>query len=348
MTIGALGDDRLVPLLLSSSLARRPRDEPALLGASGWAQVAAALKGAEMSPSALLGMSAADMVTALGFSVEQSYRVTALLRRAGPIAIEIERLSDRGIWAMTQLDDDYPPHLRDALGPAAPPVLFGAGERRTLSAVGLAIVGSRDAPQDAVDFAMTLAQAAAAGGTVVVSGAARGIDIMAMEAALANNGVVIGVLADQLEKRVRDPSMRVAIGEDRLTLVTPLGPTAGFSVRSAMGRNKVIYGLARAAVVVAVKPKAGGTWAGAAEALRAGHVPVFTRAAASDGGSDALQELGARRLPFASIPDRILPEDVDGWTSPDGSEPRSAPASQTLLFDAEEQPVAPRGRRRKR
>jgi predicted Rossmann fold nucleotide-binding protein DprA/Smf involved in DNA uptake len=44
-----------------------------------------------------------------------------------------------------------------------------------------------------------------------------------------------------------------------------------------MGRNKVIYALSSAAVVVSSAFETGGTWAGAIENLRAGWVPLLVR-----------------------------------------------------------------------
>ena len=60
-----------------------------------------------------------------------------------------------------------------------------------------------------------------------------------------------------------------------LCLVTPYSPDAGFSVGTAMGRNKLIYALADYAVVVASDVEKGGTWAGATEAMKAEWIPVF-------------------------------------------------------------------------
>ena len=51
--------------------------------------------------------------------------------------------------------------------------------------------------------------------------------------------------------------------DGRLVFISPYDPAAGFSVRHAMQRNKIIYALADAALVVASDFEKGGTWAGA-------------------------------------------------------------------------------------
>ena len=99
--------------------------------------------------------------------------------------------------------------------------------------------------------------------------------------------------------------------EGQLILLTPYAPAAGFSIGGAMGRNKLIYGLADFAVVVNSDYQTGGTWAGAAEALKAGWCPVFVREGAGvPKGNQGLIELGAEPLPAAELG---AIEDLPAW-----------------------------------
>ena len=320
-------DDRLVPVLLCSSVGRQAGAPVAVLGPVGWSDLEQRLKRADLSPGALLGMRTDELRTALELSDEQVGRVVSLLRRAGPASIELERLADRGLWFMVTLDADYPTRLRAALRSAAPPVLFGAGERSLLSASSVAVVGSRDASPDALAFAAGLGRSAAAGGIAVASGGARGVDSEAMAGALAAGGPAIAVVAEQLDRRVRDPAARSAIGEARLALASPYAPGAGFSVRGAMGRNKIVYGLADVAVVVTAKDSRGGTWAGAVEALRGGSTPVFIRGAV-DQGSQPLLALGAQALAWTEPPAKLSLADFEIRVP---SPPNEAPQQDTLF-----------------
>jgi predicted Rossmann fold nucleotide-binding protein DprA/Smf involved in DNA uptake len=118
-----------------------------------------------------------------------------------------------------------------------------------------------------------------------------------MDGSLEAGGVAIGVLADSLESTVRKPDVRQLLLDDRLLLLTPYAPTAGFSVGGAMGRNKLIYGLADFAVVVSSDFQTGGTWAGAVEALKAGWCPVIVREAeGAPKGNRELIKLGGLGL----------------------------------------------------
>ena len=158
---------------------------------------------------------------------------------------------------------------------SAPTVLFYAGNRELLGQPGIAVVGSRNVDQVGQDCSAYIGNACAWSGLVLYSGGARGVDSISMQAALAGRGTVVGILADSLEKAIRQPENRQALLRGDYCLVTPYSPNAGFSVGAAMGRNRLIYTLADYAVVAAAEVKKGGTWAGASEALRSGWLPVF-------------------------------------------------------------------------
>lgn len=248
-------------------------------------------------PGALLGKSVDELAGALNASADEAQRLASLLERSGRATLEMENLFTRGIWVVTRVDAHYPTRLRDALKHQAPAVLFGAGDIRLLARAGVAVVGSRNVDEAGVRFAQAVARKAANAGVPVISGGARGTDRIAMQAALDPGGISFGVLADSLDRTVRQTDVRQFLLDDRLVLCTPYLPGAGFSVGGAMGRNKVIYGLASHAVVVASEHESGGTWAGAVEALKGNYCPVFVREAGdAPKGNRELLKLGATGL----------------------------------------------------
>jgi predicted Rossmann fold nucleotide-binding protein DprA/Smf involved in DNA uptake len=87
----------------------------------------------------------------------------------------------------------------------------------------------------------------------------------------------IGILADSMSKTVRSAATRQALESDLVCLATPFSPSAPFQVGNAMGRNKLVYGLSAATVVVSSSAGSGGTWAGAIEALDLRLCPVLVR-----------------------------------------------------------------------
>ena len=145
---------------------------------------------------------------------------------------------------MTRADAVYPPHLQATLKHQAPAVLFGEGDVGLLQRSGAAVVGSRNLDDGGAIFAREIGVKAVAAKLPVVSGGARGTDRIAMQAALEAGGIAFGVLADSLERTARQADVREFVSDGKLVLLTPYAPDAGLSVGAAMGRNKLIYGLA--------------------------------------------------------------------------------------------------------
>ena len=142
---------------------------------------------------------------------------------------------------------------------------------------------------------------------MIVSGGAKGIDRAAMQGALDAGGEAAGVMADSLERAALLRDNRELLMESKLVLISPYDPAIGFNVGHAMQRNKLIYALADAALVVTSDFKKGGTWAGAFEQLNSlKYVPVFVRddANASKGNS-ALLKLGGRPWPNPQSGDEL-------------------------------------------
>ena len=268
-------------------------------GPRGWADL-----GID-EPGRLLGLTAGEM-GGLGVDAAAAERLATLLSRGAQLAFELDRLRSRGVWVTTLADQGYPARWRDRLGRDAPSVLFGAGDAGLLGRGGLAVVGSRDADADALAFAERLARAVAAAGELVVSGASRGVDAAAMRAAIDGGGTVAAVLAEGVERRIRDVWTRTAVAGGLVVVVAPWHPAAAFSVGAAMAKHKLIYALADAAVVVSSAAGSGGTWAGAVEAVEAGWVPVLVRGGPGvPHGNRALIERGGLALPEDAVTELV-------------------------------------------
>jgi predicted Rossmann fold nucleotide-binding protein DprA/Smf involved in DNA uptake len=159
------------------------------------------------------------------------------------------------------------------------------------------MVGSRNATQGDLDFAHKMGGEAAEAGYSIVSGGARGIDESAMLGALEKEGTVIGVLSDRLLKAATSSKYRPALMARNLVLMSPFNPEAGFDVGNAMARNKYVYCLADAAVIVH-SGTTGGTWSGALENLKHGWVPMWVKPTDDlKSGNAQIVAKGARWLP---------------------------------------------------
>jgi predicted Rossmann fold nucleotide-binding protein DprA/Smf involved in DNA uptake len=198
---------------------------------------------------------------------------------------------------MTRADPDYPRRLKERLGPQAPAVFFGCGNRALPSAPAVAVIGSRKAVPEDLAYASALGGYVARAGYAVVSGGARGVDETGMLGALAADGTAVGLLADSLLKAAVAQSWRASLRRGDLALLSPFHPEAGFSPGNAMARNKYVYCLVLAAVVVH-SGSSGGTWSGALENLKRGWVPLWVkRAEDPEAGNAGLVAQGGRWLP---------------------------------------------------
>lgn len=277
MSATAMTADSQAIALLCSRLGLGGGGDLKPLTPSNWSALAVRIHNSPLKrPGALIGLGAAELADALELERTAAQRICELLSRGGQLALELERLASRGIWLLTRADDEYPALLRKQLRQTAPPLLFGAGRVELLAQRAVAVIGSRDADQDSLDFATTIGRRLAGAGLAVVSGAAQGVDSAAMLGAVDADGTAVGVVAEALERAVRRQDLRTHLADGTVVLVSAYHPGARFTVGQAMGRNRLIYCLAEAAVVV-TSGATGGTWTGAVENLKARWVPLFVR-----------------------------------------------------------------------
>ena len=208
------------------------------------------------SPSDLLLSDSAQLLGELKDIVSVD-RVGRLLDRGFLISQAIERWQSRAIWVLSRADSEYPKRIKNRLKEDSPAVLYGCGQTGLLDLGGLAIVGSRHVDETLVECTEAVGRQCAANKKSVISGGAQGIDRAAMWGALETGGIVTGVLADSLERAALNRENRDWILAEQLILVSPYDPSAGFNVGHAMQRNKLIYALADAALIMSLRLREG-------------------------------------------------------------------------------------------
>ncbi len=328
-------------LLLTAPLMTAPgQSNPAILTPGEYKRLARRLRELQRQPADLLSTDAPALLQECHAEVDAE-RAARLLGRGFQLSQAVERWQARAIWVVSRADPDYPARLKARLKEDAPPILYGCGEGRLLETGGLAIVGSRDVDETLIAFTRRVSELAAQAGATVVSGGARGIDQAAMRGALEAGGIVVGVLADSLERAVLQREHREMLMDGRLALVSPYDPGAGFNVGNAMQRNKLIYALADAALVAQSDYQKGGTWAGAVEQLeKFKFAPVYARATGDvSKGIAALLKKGALPWPEPATPDALL-----AILSGDGPAQGAAQTAlqDELSFDTPVEPVVVR------
>ena len=311
-------DNSLATILLVSRIAR---DGVAPLQASQFWRLVEHFG----EPGELLGQTESDL-TGSGLASDMAARVVGLLERATAMAFELERLDQSGVTTLTPFDEDYPERLRKKLGSRGPAILHAAGALELLDQPGVGVVGSRNVSKEGAEVAKALGRQAASLSLPLVSGAARGVDQLAMNAAFQAGGTVVGIPAHSLIRTLRSPDMRRALHGGQTVMCTPYAPNSRFSVGKAMGRNKLIYALSEVTVAVVADKGSGGTWSGATEAIKGRFSRVAVWRGPGEGpGNEALADMGAIPITDASQLQNIL-------RSPRPVNEQSSRAEQFTLF----------------
>lgn len=342
-----LSDNTKAILLLTAPLlvgngktAARP------LGTAEYSRLAQQLREHNRQPEDLLRPGAAALLSDLRPAADRE-RLEQLLARGFLLSQAVEYWKNRAIWVVSRADPDYPLRYKKRLGRLAPPAIYGCGSPDLLDFGGLAVVGSRNADDPALEYAEKAGRLAAAAGYPVISGGARGVDQAAMAGALTEGGTAIGVLADKLERAALERDNRDFLLDERLVLISPYDPRAGFNAGNSMQRNKLVYALADAALVVESDYNKGGTWTGAVEQLdKFRTVPVYVRSAGEIGpGLQGLQRKGAGSWPNPRTSEEFLavlakePISAERPAPSKSEEPRQPALS--LFAERAEGPVAP-------
>lgn len=303
----ALSQNTQAILLLTAPLiAGRGSSSSELLTPGEYKRLARHLREIQRQPADLVSPDASELLRTCQPVIEES-RLQRLLGRGFLLSQVIERWQARAIWVISRADEQYPRRLKARLREDSPAVLYGCGDIGLLDSGGMAVVGSRHVDESLIDYTMAVGKLVARAHRMLVSGGAKGIDQAAMRGALDAGGKVSGVLADSLEKTTMNRENRNLLLDGQLVLISPYDPGAGFNVGNAMQRNKLIYALADASLVVSSDLNKGGTWAGAVEQLdKLKFVPVYVRSTGeSSVGLDALRDKGA--IPWPN------PQDADAF-----------------------------------
>lgn len=183
----------------------------------------------------------------------------ALLKEFVPWEIEeeearrfSEKLTREGIELITIYQEIYPQRLREI---ALPPIaLYFKGNRGVLRAPMIAVVGSRQSPESALQESRSLGENISRRGLIGVSGLALGVDAAFHEGCASSLGV-IGCGIDVVYPRANYALYKKVIAFGGLVSEFPLGtkPLPFHFPR----RNRIISGIAEALIVIHAREKSG-------------------------------------------------------------------------------------------
>ncbi len=166
-------------------------------------------------------------------------------------------MEEKGIRAVTQLDEEYPYRLRSI--PDAPATLYVRGSLELNDKKMFAIVGSRKTTTDGRRFTRQISRELAQEGVTIVSGLAIGADAEAHKGCLDAGGKTIAVLASSPEFIY--PPEHLALAEQILqqggTLVSEYAPNMRVNSYNFPQRNRIISGMSDGVLMTEGKKDSG-------------------------------------------------------------------------------------------
>ncbi|WP_300382113.1 DNA-processing protein DprA, partial [Clostridium sp.] len=207
----------------------------------------------------------------------EAERITKLLAKAGQLTFELDKLKNFGISVLTRADEKFPKVLKERLKDKCPPVIYYCGDINILNNSLVGVVGSRNIDEYGLEFTKKVAKKIVEDNYSLVSGGAKGVDGISQDEVLKNGGKVAIFIADSMINKIKKKEIREAITSKNLLIMSAINPNSGFTVYSAMDRNKYIYALSELTVIVSSDYNKGGTWAGATENIKNNWVPTLVR-----------------------------------------------------------------------
>jgi DNA processing protein len=204
---------------------------------------------------------------------------------------QAHELLESDVDAVLLGQDDYPQLL--ASSREAPAALFTKGPSHLLAQRAIGMCGSRNASAEGLRAAHACADAVARRGYSVVSGYAKGVDLVAHSAALACGGTTVIMLPEGINRfRVRRGEFAQLWDAERALVVSQFAPSQKWFASGAMTRNTVISGLSRALVVVEAG-ETGGTLAAGEYALQRRQTVLTLQLFDAPPGNKLLMDNGA-------------------------------------------------------
>jgi DNA processing protein len=259
-------------------------------------------------------------------------RITAALRAGGPEALsaELDRLDP-----VTQADiaDKANRMRRDGIGavifggPGFPeslvqngkplmPIIFYKGNKDLLYSAGVGMCGSRHVTLQGLEAATRCGIAVSRRNLTVVSGYAKGVDTATHLAALRNGGRTVIVLAEGIDHFRIKQDFAKDFDPARTLVLSQFSPSQPWQAHAAMARNSIIFGLAKALVVIEAGER-GGTLAAGEGAMKLGRpVLVVDFGERTPEGNKKLLSSGATPVRNAQSLQAVLDQIPDGSLEP--------------------------------
>lgn len=202
-----------------------------------------------------LAASAGDLMQVEGIEKKTAEAVVAG-RESVDAVKEIEAAEKNGVEIIASFMDGYPAALKNIYG--CPPVIYVKGHLEEKDAVAVGIVGTRKITAYGKTVCEYLSRAFAGAGITVISGLARGIDTVAHQTTVDENGRTVAVLGNGLLHHYPPENRKL---EDKIAangaVISEFDMHARPDKQNFPRRNRLISGLSLGVVVIEADEKSG-------------------------------------------------------------------------------------------
>lgn len=240
-----------------------------------WSGLAEKLMSHKSEPKEILNLTDEEIISLFGSELYE--RLMRLMDRSAGLFAEVSRYESEGIKIYTRADKEYPVKLKQKLKQKCPPLFYCAGDISIAEIKVVGYAGSRDIDSDDEEFTRKTVMKTCSYRHGVVSGGAKGVDSTAAQTAFDENMPLIEYIAGGLSAMMKKKVIRESVIAKKRLILSEVNPDAGFSVGSAMSRNKYIYAQSEASVIIKSDLGNGGTWTGAIENLKHKWCKLFCR-----------------------------------------------------------------------
>jgi DNA processing protein len=197
-------------------------------------------------------------ILAAGISQKQTEKFLEFRKNYSPEELFSE-LAKEKVGMITINCEAYPPQLKEI--DSAPPVLYIRGEKEILANKSIAVVGSRKSTDYGRRVTENLCRDLVRAGLAIVSGLALGIDGIAHQATLDNEGITIAVLGTGIDDETIYPREHFNLAQDILsgggTIISEFPPKTPSLKQNFPARNRIMAGLALGTLVAEAAESSG-------------------------------------------------------------------------------------------
>ncbi|MFC1452488.1 DNA-processing protein DprA [Verrucomicrobiota bacterium] len=200
------------------------------------------------SAGAIMQADRQALLGAKGIGPEQAGAIVEQRKSVDPAA-ELDKAERLGVRIVTQIDEEYPPALKEIHDP--PLAIYVKGSLKARDRHAVAVVGTRRPTHYGRGVAEKLAWQLAEAGMTVVSGLAEGIDTVAHRGALKGAGRTLAVLGGALDRVYPRSNTGLAgdvAGQGAVISEFPFGREPDKTTFPM--RNRIVSGISMGVVVV--------------------------------------------------------------------------------------------------